>query len=65
MGRREDGFAQAIGEVLPLTHFLRVVRRIMLQGHDALRVLPELGPLLAFLTVAGAVALRRYRQALD
>jgi ABC-2 type transport system permease protein len=58
-------WAQTIGEVLPLTHFLRIVRGIMLKGHDTLAVLPELWPLLAFLFVAGAVALKRYRQTLD
>jgi len=58
-------WAQHLGEVLPLTHFLRIVRGIMLKGHDASQVLPELWPLLAFLTVAGAVALKRYRQTLD
>jgi ABC-2 type transport system permease protein len=63
--RGMPGWAQALGEVLPLTHFLRIVRGIMLKGHDASQVLPELWPLLAFLTVAGAVAMRRYRQTLD
>ena len=58
-------WAQTIGEVLPLTHFLRIVRGIMLKGHDMAHALPELWPLLAFLFVAGAVALRRYRQTLD
>jgi ABC-2 type transport system permease protein len=58
-------WAQALGEVLPLTHFLRIVRGIMLKGHDALAVLPELWPLLAFLLAAGALALKRYRQTLD
>ena len=63
--RGMPGWAQTIGEVLPLTHFLRIVRGIMLKGHDAAQVLPELWPLLAFLFVAGAVALKRYRQTLD
>jgi ABC-2 type transport system permease protein len=58
-------WAQYVGEVLPLTHFLRIVRGIMLKGHDLPQVLPELWPLLAFLLVAGAVALKRYRQTLD
>ncbi len=58
-------WAQWLGEVLPLTHFLRVVRGIMLKGNDAWQVLPELWPMLAFLVVAGAVALSRYRQTLD
>jgi ABC-2 type transport system permease protein len=58
-------WAQHIGEVLPLTHFLRVVRGIMLKGNGFVQVLPELWPMLAFLAVAGAVALKRYRQTLD
>ena len=58
-------WAQYVGEVLPLTHFLRIVRGIMLKGHGAVAVLPELWPLLAFLFVAGALALKRYRQTLD
>ena len=58
-------WAQYLGEVLPLTHFLRIVRGIMLKGNDAAQVLPELWPMLGFLLVAGAVALARYRQTLD
>jgi ABC-2 type transport system permease protein len=58
-------WAQWLGELLPLTHFLRIVRGILLKGNGAAQVLPELWPMLAFLTVAGIVALRRYRQTLD
>jgi len=58
-------WAQWLGEVLPLTHFLRIVRGIMLKGNGAGQLLPELWPMLAFLIVAGAVALARYRQTLD
>jgi ABC-2 type transport system permease protein len=58
-------WAQWLGEVLPLTHFLRIVRGIMLKGNTANQVLPELWPMLAFLFVAGAIALKRYRQTLD
>ena len=63
--RGMPAWAQAIGEVLPLTHFLRIVRGIMLKGNTAAQVLPELWPMLAFLFVAGTVALLRYRQTLD
>jgi ABC-2 type transport system permease protein len=58
-------WAQWIGEALPLTHFLRIVRGILLKGNDFFQVLPELWPMLAFLVIAGAVALKRYRQTLD
>ncbi|MCE4553848.1 ABC transporter permease [Roseateles cellulosilyticus] len=58
-------WAQRLGEVLPLTHFLRIVRGVMLKGSGAAELLPELWPMLAFLAVAGGVALLRYRQTVD
>jgi ABC-2 type transport system permease protein len=58
-------WAQWIGEGLPLTHFLRIVCGILLKGNDLPQVLPELWPMLAFLAIAGAIALKRYRQTLD
>ena len=47
-------WAQVIGEVLPLTHFLRVVRGIMLKGSDIVLVLPNLWPVALFLLVIGS-----------
>lgn len=58
-------WAQWIGEVLPLTHFLRIVRGIMLKGTEASHLWGDLWPMLLFMTVAGVVALKRYRQTLD
>ncbi|MFO1227431.1 ABC transporter permease [Roseateles sp.] len=58
-------WAQHIGEVLPLTHFLRIVRGIMLKGAEAPELWGEVWPLAAFLAVAGGVALLRYRRTLD
>jgi len=58
-------WAQWIGEVLPLTHFLRIVRGIMLKGNVMSELWPELWPMLAFMAVAVFVALKRYRQTLD
>jgi ABC-2 type transport system permease protein len=58
-------WAQHLGEVLPLTHFLRIVRGIMLKGSQAPQLWADLWPMLAFMAVAGAVALKRYRQTLD
>jgi ABC-2 type transport system permease protein len=58
-------WAQWLGEALPLTHFLRIVRGIMLKGNQAPQLWADLWPMLLFLAVAGAVALKRYRQTLD
>jgi ABC-2 type transport system permease protein len=59
------GWAQAIGEVLPLTHMLRIVRGIMLKGAGFAEVAPHLWPLLLFLLVVTTVALTRFRRTLD
>jgi ABC-2 type transport system permease protein len=58
-------WAQALGEVLPLTHFLRIVRGILLKGNDAAQILPELWPMLLFVLIAGTIAMLRYRRTLD
>jgi ABC-2 type transport system permease protein len=63
--RGMPGWAQALGEILPLTHFLRVIRGIMLKGNGAPEVLVNAWPLAAFLAAAVLIALRRYRQTLD
>src|SRR5436190_18394652 len=63
--RGMPGWAQTIGEALPLTHFLRIVRGIMLKGNVAAQLLPELWPMLVFLALAGTLALARYRQTVD
>jgi len=63
--RGMPGWAQAIGEVLPLTHFLRIVRGIMLKGAGWAELWPQAGAIGAFIVVAGAVAMLRYRQTID
>jgi ABC-2 type transport system permease protein len=63
--RGMPNWAQAIGEVLPLTHFLRIVRGIMLKGNGLAEVLPHLWPIALFMLVAGTVALARYQQTVD
>ncbi len=63
--RGMPGWAQTIGEALPLTHFLRIVRGIMLKGNTFSEILPQLWPIGLFMLVAGTVALLRYRETLD
>ena len=63
--RGMPAWAQAIGELLPLTHFLRIVRGILLKGNGWAEVWPHIWPLVLFLLVVSAVALKRYRQTLD
>ncbi len=58
-------WAQIVGEALPLTHFLRIVRGILLKGNGFSEISPELWPIALFMLLAGAVALSRYRQTLD
>jgi len=58
-------WAQWLGEILPLTHFLRIVRGILLKGNGAAEILPEVWPIAAFLLAAAVVALLRYRTTLD
>jgi ABC-2 type transport system permease protein len=57
--------AQYVAEVMPLTHFLRLVRGIMLRGADLTELWPSLAALGAFITVMLAVAVSRVRKRLD
>lgn len=58
-------WAQWIGEVLPTTHFLRIVRGVLLKANTSAEIAGEVWPLLAFTLVAGSVALLRFRRTLD
>ncbi|WP_334162116.1 ABC transporter permease [Phenylobacterium sp.] len=58
-------WAQAIGQVIPVTHFLRVVRGVLLKGQGLGDLWPELAALLAFVCVVTALAIARYRRTLD
>src|SRR3954469_20932041 len=58
-------WAQWIGSCLPNTHFLRIIRGILLKGNGVVEILPELWPLALFLVIAMTVGVRRYRQTLD
>ena len=58
-------WAQTIGNVLPLTHFLVIVRGIMLKGNGLIDIYPSLLAILLFFIAALALGLKRYRQTLD
>ncbi len=58
-------WAQAIGSVLPLTHYNRLVRGILLKGNDWPDLWPSLWPMMLFALAVMAVAVRFYRRTLD
>jgi ABC-2 type transport system permease protein len=58
-------WAQALGEVFPLTHFLRIVRGIMLKGGGFADVAQSVWPLALILAVVSLAALKRYQRTLD
>jgi ABC-2 type transport system permease protein len=59
------GWAQILGSIVPATHFLRVVRSVMLKGADVADVSGEFVAMIVILVVVSAIAIRRYRQTLD
>jgi ABC-2 type transport system permease protein len=63
--RGMPAWAQWIGEVIPVTHFLRVVRGSLLKGQDLGDQWRELSALVAFVLVVTALAMARYRRTLD
>jgi len=58
-------WAQVIGNALPLTHFLRAVRAILLKGNTLIDVWPHLWPIGLFMAVVVALGLKVYRRTLD
>ena len=63
--RGMPGWAQVLGEVLPNTHFMRMVRAIMLKGAGAADIMQHVWPLALILVVVSTVALKRYQRTLD
>jgi ABC-2 type transport system permease protein len=57
--------AQWIGEALPATHFMRIVRGVMLKGAGFGSISAELAALLAILLIVSTLAISRYRVTLD
>ncbi|WP_256753347.1 ABC transporter permease [Mesorhizobium sp. Mes31] len=63
--RGMPGWAQILGEIFPLTHFLRITRAVMLKGADFNAIGTEVGWLLLFVVVFAGTALLRFRRTLD
>jgi ABC-2 type transport system permease protein len=58
-------WAQAIGQAIPVTHFLRVIRSAVLKGDGIPSSWPELAALGIFVCIVTALAMARYRTTLD
>lgn len=54
-------WAQTLGEILPTTHYLRLVRGIMLKGWTYGDALPQMAVLAGMLVLLGTIAVRRYQ----
>ena len=63
--RGMPGWAQTVGSILPLTHFLRIVRGIILKGSGFSELLHPLGAIILFTTIVLALGVKRYRKTLD
>lgn len=58
-------WAQWLGSMLPLTHFLYIARGILLKGNTTSLIMPDVLAITLFLLVVLTLGLRRYRQTLD
>jgi ABC-2 type transport system permease protein len=63
--RGMPGWAQVIGEILPITHFLRIARGVMLKGIGFEELAREIWPIALFAVIVLALGVKRYRQTLD
>src|SRR6478672_5172023 len=58
-------WAQWLGEILPATHFMRIVRGILLKGNAAPDIAPHVWPIALFMLIVALLSMWRYRQTLD
>lgn len=63
--RGMPGWAQALGETFPLTHFLRIIRAVMLKGADYQGIQSEMAILWLFVLIFAGLALYRFKPTLD
>jgi ABC-2 type transport system permease protein len=58
-------WAQWVGELIPMTHALRIVRGMLLKGNGFAEIAPDVWPICVFTLVVAAVATWSYRVTLD
>jgi ABC-2 type transport system permease protein len=58
-------WARALGQTLPLTHFLRATRGVLLKGEGASLVATEMMPVALFAVIASVCAVAAYRSRVD
>lgn len=58
-------WAQWAGKILPITHFIRIARGVMLKGAGFVDLTCEIGAIAAFAAVMMFIGIKRYRQTLD
>jgi ABC-2 type transport system permease protein len=63
--RGMPSWAQWLGEIFPVTHFLRIVRGVLLKGNGIAEIAPSLWPIALFMLVVASIAMLRYRRTLD
>ncbi|MEP6942855.1 MAG: ABC transporter permease [Betaproteobacteria bacterium] len=63
--RGMPGWAQTIGQALPLTHFVRIVRGVLLKGNGWAEVMPDAWPMALFMGIVIVIGLRFFRSTLD
>jgi ABC-2 type transport system permease protein len=59
------GWAQSLGNALPLTHFVRSARGVLLKGYGAREVIAEMWPVAVFAVGAAFVAVAAFRRQLN
>lgn len=63
--RGMPNWAQWVGDALPLTHYLRIARGILLKGNGVADIWPDVWPIALFSIVMLTIGVKRYRQTLD
>jgi len=58
-------WARSIGELLPLTHVLRICRGVLLKGNTMAEIVPNLWPMAIFAVLVSVIAVLSYRETLD